>query len=243
MIHNIEVESGKSVKLSTAGKYCDRDIVVAGKGPTEADLQTKYDEGARSTIEKMTSINYLFSGTASTGYNQDLFDILMSADLSNVNRAQYVFHTNSWLTEFIVPDTLRPKTVHGFFQLCTTVKRVSGFDQIPHGQVLTDVFNGCTSLEDAGTINFTGVNYASKTFQNCTALKHIVAAGTIAVSLDIHWSTELTKASIESIMAALSTTTSGLSVTFSATAVSNAFTDTEWATLANTRSNWTINLV
>ena len=239
MTHKIEVESGKQVKLTTAGKYCDRDIVVAGFGSNPADLQAKYDEGARSVFVKMTGINYLFSN----GYNQDLFDLFMSADLSKIKRAQYVFHTNNWLTEFVVPDTLRPATVHGFFQNCTAVKRVSGFDQIPHGLVITDVFNGCTSLEDAGAINFTGVTYVMRTFQNCTALKHLIAVGTIAVSLDIHWSTGLTKASIESIVNALSTTTSGLSVTFSKTAVNNAFTDEEWATLANTRSNWTINLV
>lgn len=256
MSFNFEVEAGKSVKLTTAGKYCDRDIVVSatgGGGYTEADLQAKYDEGARSTIEKMNSVNYLFACDTNNVYNRDLFNIFMSADLSKIRRAQYVFHTNNWLTEFVVPDTLRPTSVHGFFQYCTAVKRVSGFENIPYVQVITDVFNGCTSLEDAGAINFTGVTYVVRTFQNCTALKHITAVGTIAVSLDIHWSTGLTKASIESIVNALSTTTSGLSITFSKTAVNKAFetaeganngsTSAEWTALANTRSNWTINLV
>ena len=32
MSHNIEVESGKSLRLKTAGKYCDRDIVVTATG-------------------------------------------------------------------------------------------------------------------------------------------------------------------------------------------------------------------
>jgi hypothetical protein len=32
MSYNIEVEGGKSVRLKTAGKYCDRDIVVTAKG-------------------------------------------------------------------------------------------------------------------------------------------------------------------------------------------------------------------
>lgn len=32
MSHNITVEGGKSVRLKTAGKYCDRDIVVTAEG-------------------------------------------------------------------------------------------------------------------------------------------------------------------------------------------------------------------
>lgn len=35
MSHNITVESGSSVRLPTAGKYCDRDIVVTATGGTE----------------------------------------------------------------------------------------------------------------------------------------------------------------------------------------------------------------
>lgn len=36
MSHNITVESGTSVRLPTAGKYCDRDIVVTATGGGEA---------------------------------------------------------------------------------------------------------------------------------------------------------------------------------------------------------------
>ena len=32
MSFNIEVEGGKTVRLTTAGKYCDRDIMVTAKG-------------------------------------------------------------------------------------------------------------------------------------------------------------------------------------------------------------------
>ena len=38
---NITVESGKSVKLPTAGKYCDRDIVVTAEGGTPTPTQEK----------------------------------------------------------------------------------------------------------------------------------------------------------------------------------------------------------
>lgn len=35
MSHNITVEGGKSVRLPTAGKYCDRDIIITAEGGTE----------------------------------------------------------------------------------------------------------------------------------------------------------------------------------------------------------------
>ena len=38
MSHNITVESGKSVKLKTAGKYCDRDIVVTATGGSGGEV-------------------------------------------------------------------------------------------------------------------------------------------------------------------------------------------------------------
>ena len=35
MSFNITVEGGKSIRLKTKGKYCDRDIVVTGEGGAE----------------------------------------------------------------------------------------------------------------------------------------------------------------------------------------------------------------
>lgn len=35
MSHNITVEGGKSVRLPTAGKYCDRDIIITAEGGAE----------------------------------------------------------------------------------------------------------------------------------------------------------------------------------------------------------------
>jgi hypothetical protein len=80
-------------------------------------------------------------------------------------------------------------------------------------------------------------------FTEATALQNITIEGVIGKKFSFKWSTKLSKASIGSIVNALSTATSGLSLTLSLTAVNNAFSNEEWATLANTRPNWTINLV
>ena len=71
--------------------------------------------------------------------------------------------------------------------------------------------------------------------------------------VDFQWSTLLSKASITSIINALSDTTSGLSITLSKTAVNNEFetskgasngsTSQEWAALIATKSNWGISLI
>ena len=84
-------------------------------------------------------------------------------------------------------------------------------------------------------------------FNDCAVLENVVFEGIIAKNgLNLQWSTNLSKASITSVIKALSTTTSGLAVTLSKTAVETAFgstTSAEWTSLIGTRSNWTITLV
>lgn len=86
------------------------------------------------------------------------------------------------------------------------------------------------------------VTYTS-TFNDCLALKNIIFEGTIGKNIDLHWSTLLTKASITSIINALSETTKSLTLTLSETAVNNAFETSEWEALVNTKTNWTISLI
>lgn len=122
---------------------------------------------------------------------------------------------------------------------------------------LNGTFGNCSSLQ---TVSFRlsddGRAYAqSSAFTGCNRLVNLtITGGVLAKSgLDLSWSKELSKASIQNIVEHLSTTSSGQSVTFSLTAVNNAFetssgaangsTSTEWANLIATRSNWTINLL
>ena len=77
----------------------------------------------------------------------------------------------------------------------------------------------------------------------CIELRNITFSGTIGKDIDFQKSTKLTKASIESIINALSSTASGVTVTFSQIAVNNAFSTDEWNALIATKPNWTISLV
>lgn len=93
----------------------------------------------------------------------------------------------------------------------------------------------------------------SSPFYGASSLVNLTMEGTIGQSgFSVSPCTKLTKASITSIINALSQTTSGIAVTLSKTAVNKAFetsqgandgsTSTEWATLEATKTNWTISL-
>lgn len=116
------------------------------------------------------------------------------------------------------------------------------------------LFSYSSSLETIEAWVVTENTPVMNIFISCSALKNLTIEGVIGQNgLDLQWSTKLSKASITSIMTALSTTTSGLSVIFSKTAVNTAFetsegandgsTSEEWLDLIATKSNWTISLI
>ncbi len=94
----------------------------------------------------------------------------------------------------------------------------------------------------------------TNTFLNATALETLYVDGIIGQNgFNVQYATRLSRDSIVSIINALSSTTSGLTVTFSKTAVNKAFEQlagandgangAEWQDLIATRPNWTISLV
>jgi hypothetical protein len=112
---------------------------------------------------------------------------------------------------------------------------------------ISHAFSYCGSLVTIDKIIVTENLVFSNVFVNCKVLEEVCFEGVIGQNgLNLQFSTQLSKASITSIINALSTTTSGLTVTLSKTAVESAFgstTSAEWTSLIGTRSNWTISLV
>lgn len=118
-------------------------------------------------------------------------------------------------------------------------------------------FNGCNNLKRVESLTLeVPVTKANNAFFDCIELEEINVicnGGSFAADLSLRYSTKLSRASITSIVNALSATTSGLSVTLSKTAVDTAFettagagdgsTSAEWNALISTKSNWTISLV
>ena len=208
-----------------------------------------YEAGKKTIIDGIDGLYRFFTN----GQNMGLLPYVLNKDWKNkAINMQYTFQDNKVITDFIAPKTLKTNSPHGLFSGCTNLKTVTGLDEMINGMVLTGLFNGCSSLTNAGTINFEGVSYASSTFSGCIALKEIRIVETIKISLYFKDSTLLSKESITSIVNALSQTTSGLTITFSKTAVNNAFginvddpttypEGSEYYILRNSKSNWTFN--
>lgn len=117
-------------------------------------------------------------------------------------------------------------------------------------KTIEQTFAYCRSLITVDELHLStdGSTILTDSFRDCPSLENLIITGTIGQNnFNVQWSTKLSKASITSIVNALSATTSGLTVTLSKTAVNNAFeggsTGSEWTTLIGTRSNWTISLV
>ena len=118
---------------------------------------------------------------------------------------------------------------------------------------MSGVFGNATNLETIDKLILTENVGFSGWFTSCAVLKNLTIEGTIGKNgFSVADSPLLTKESLTSIINALSTTTSGLTVTLSKTAVNNAFetasgladgsTSPEWTSLTGTKTNWTISL-
>ena len=109
---------------------------------------------------------------------------------------------------------------------------------------ISHMFVDCLALHTIRKLYFPAKTLVTtNAFYGCKALVNLTIGGTIAATgIDLHWSTLLSRESIESVIGALSDTTTGMAITFSQAAVDAAFTDAEWSALEATKPNWTISL-
>lgn len=129
------------------------------------------------------------------------------------------------------------------FQNCPNLEEIEDIGLVPSFRYY-GTFNDCPKLH---TIAKMRVNEDTAYINPFTSsIVNLTIEGIIGQNgFDTRGCKELSKASIISIINALSTATSGLTVTLSRTAVTSAFGSTnndEWLKLVATRSNWTIAL-
>jgi hypothetical protein len=107
-------------------------------------------------------------------------------------------------------------------------------------------FYNMTSLNTIPKIVVNSATTFQNTFLFCTQLVNITVEGVIGQDISFSDSKKLSRASIYSIIRALSDTASGKSVTLAQAAVVSAFGSTDsglWLTLCDEKRNWTISLV
>lgn len=110
--------------------------------------------------------------------------------------------------------------------------------------------NATFNMDNGGSIDYITLKVTEVTtsFALCFAyaydLKNITFTDDSVIVASINFQhSPLTKASIESVVAALSPTVTGQTVTFKKTAKEAAFAQEEWEALIATKSNWTFSLV
>ena len=209
--------------------------------------QSAYDEfwNAFQRNGTLTGYNYAFAGN---GWNATTFKPKYSM---YPVRADCMFHTCPMKEDIqtifdrqgIVLDTSNATSVGQMFAYSS----ITGCGEINTAKSdnLSMMFYQAKFMKtiDKLILKSDGSQTFSNTFVNAEALENITIEGIIGNNFDAKHSTKLTKQSITSIINALSTTTSGKTLTLSQTAVINAFgllDNAEFTALVGSRTNWTI---
>lgn len=157
MSHNITVEGGTSVRLPTAGKYCDRDIIVTatgsgGGGNVDAIIDrsitsirsnvTEVGYHAFQRCSKLESVNFP-NADSIDGYCFNLCTSLKSADLPKVQSvAIYAFEGCTALENVNLPSVR--SVLNYAFKDCAALKKI---DLNQATKINASAFYNCSNLE------------------------------------------------------------------------------------------------
>ena len=169
----------------------------------------------------------------------------------------YAFYHNYWDDEVYNPkyDIKAQNLQFAFRYSNITDTKVAIYLNNTYADSGAGIFSNAKQLKTIRKIVLTSTTpISSNMFSNCTALENLTVEGVIGQNgFNVQSSSLLSRASIISIINALSTTTSGLTVTLSRAAVNSAFetsdgaadgsTSAEWSAIIGARSNWTISLI
>ena len=177
-------------------------------------------------------------------------------DFSSLTEWQYFSYynnRNTLVAKLKYSDTSNGTNFSNMFYSCSGLTTIPQLDT-SKGTGFGSMFNGCSKLTTIPQLDTSNGTNFSNMFYSCSALTNLTIAGSINTSgMNLKSATKLSKSSITSVVNALSASASGKSITFSKTAVNNAFeissgaadgsTSDEWLNLIATKSNWTISLI
>lgn len=221
-------------------------------------MQTEYDKfwDTYQGFGDRTDYQYAFYGPTWTDENfKPKYDIILASGYSGSSLFNRSIITNLAETlekQRVKLDTSNCGYLASMFQNSLTI-RIPEIN-LTHAadytvESIASMFSGAAVETIDKLIVVRALQYTS-TFFNCANLKNIAFEGTIGNSIDFHWSTLLTKASITNIVEHLSTAASGQTLTLSSIAVNREFETSEgandgmnsadWEAITANRSNWTI---
>lgn len=240
--------------LLTAGKYCEKDIFVDLYPVVAHEKEASFAAGYKNGKD-------------------EAFDILWNAIQDGGNRTDYArafsgqYWTDATYKPNYVPAPVNATNMYNSAQItgrvdvdtskCTAMNAMFGASAITSiGTIdtrnvseLAGVFGYMTKLlnidllilKENGTQTF-----LSSCFAGTNALKNITIQGTIGTTLNLESCFRLTRASIESIIGALSDTATGQKLTLAYAARRDAFPGEDgaaaWNALKASKGNWDIYL-
>lgn len=167
--------------------------------------QTNSDGSAR------TSYTGAFAGY---GWNNDTFTPTQNITAVKAGMMFYLSRISGSLSEILGDKTIDFSGCAGASQIFSN----SQFTALPElnfqkATYMTEIFANCTSLVSVGLFTVNKNTSLNNAFDKCTALENITFGGTIAKSMNIHWSTKLSTASIKSLLGVLTETVTGVTIT------------------------------
>ena len=219
---------------------------IADKLTTIAENVDKvYQAGFDKGMLPMYYVQSFQYGWSSREYPQNTEFVIHLQSLQGMNGG-FQNSKNIRSVTFIIDNEYNSVTAWSCFSGCKQLEVLDLSRAKITFNAAASFFDGCHNLKSVyGALDFSDVTTSNfNLFRGLNSLEDITfVPNSIVFSTEIHWSENLTKASITSIINGLSTETSGLTVTLSKTAVDNAFEDAEWSELEATKPNWTISLV
>lgn len=169
MTHNITVEGGTSVRLPTAGKYCDRDIVVTATGGSGEDADTNTTAMANLLLGEITELyNDKAAGTLAPYmfYEQNA---LTRVELPNI---QYLkercFYSCSALETLLLPGLVG----YTYQYMAAYCPKLATVDIHNSNYISSYSFRDCTSLARLDLHKAT--NIGTYAFYGCTKLETLI---------------------------------------------------------------------
>ena len=157
---NITIDGGTSKRLKTAGKFCDKDILVTATGGSSGDSK----EFARSIINKSITAYVDNDITTIGGYSFVDCAVMKSVSVpSATSIGNYAFSSCDVLSDVNIPKVTTLGTY--VFNADTALTNIEGAEVTTLGNY---AFTGCSGLTNVNFPKLKTINQYA--FQNCTAL-------------------------------------------------------------------------